>query len=151
MSHRRASTRTVLGASVTAAALLLAGCGSDPSPRYGSHVREQLRADTAHVRTAADQHDVPAAQAALQQLTRDVAHAQAANHLPRRRARRILDAADAVTADLAALPTPTPTPSKRPPSRSPKPEHKPKNKPKPKHGTKHGPGHGHKPRHHKGH
>ena len=94
-----------------AAALLATGCGDDASTTYAAQTAHRLQADSAAVRDAAEHHDVPRARDALAQLTRDVADAQAANHLPRRRARRILEAVDAVTADLAAMPTPTPTPS----------------------------------------
>ncbi|MGH8868078.1 MAG: hypothetical protein ACRDYU_08790 [Actinomycetes bacterium] len=94
---------------------VLAACGGDePTVTYAPETARQLRAATADVRAAAEQRKPRAAQAALHRLTRTVADAQADGTLPGPRAERILQAADAITDDLAALPTP-PEPTRHSP------------------------------------
>jgi hypothetical protein len=110
MNHRR-----IVGSRAAVAALCglllwpaLAACaGDEPRPGYSRRVAEQLRADVARVRTAAEDHRQRAARVALHRLTRHVASAQARGELPAAKVRRILLAADLVAEDIAALPDKT--------------------------------------------
>lgn len=112
-------------------AVLLPACGgnSDEPPAYHPGVADQLRADTADVRAAAERRKARAAQAALHRLTRHVAAAQANGQLPPHKARQILAAADLVAEDLAAMAARAP---RRPPERD-----------KDDHGERRHPGKGH--------
>ena len=89
-------------------ASVLVACGGDqPRATYGPQTEQQLLADVARVRTAAQGHRRHAARVALHRLTRHVAAAQADGQLPAAKARQILHAADLVAHDIAALPEPT--------------------------------------------
>jgi hypothetical protein len=106
----------VVVAGVLLAGPLLAACGGaeEPTGSYSARAAQQLSADVARVRTAAEDRRPGAARAALHRLTRHVAAAQANGELPPLKARRILQAADLVAEDLAALPDRSATRQTRP-------------------------------------
>ncbi|MFI0466070.1 hypothetical protein ACH347_18500 [Saccharopolyspora sp. 5N102] len=94
---------------LAALALLLAGCGSAPEP-VDPQVRRQLIAQVEAVKTAALANDRAAAEAALGELNREIATAQAQGKLNPDNARVILAAADRVAADVRTIPLPEPPP-----------------------------------------
>ncbi|MGW5647155.1 hypothetical protein ACWEV3_41195 [Saccharopolyspora sp. NPDC003752] len=92
---------------LAALALLLAGCGSAPEP-VDPQVRRQLITQVEAVKTAALANDRAAAEAALGELNREIATAQAQGKLNPDNARVILAAADRVAADVRTIPPPAP-------------------------------------------
>ncbi|MEV0054183.1 hypothetical protein AB0H34_27215 [Saccharopolyspora shandongensis] len=88
-------------------ALLLAGCGSAPESA-DPQVRQQLSAQVEAVKAAALGNDRPAAEAALAELNRQIATAQAQGKLAPDNARVILTAADRVAEDVRTIPLPEP-------------------------------------------
>ncbi|MGI8307277.1 hypothetical protein [Saccharopolyspora hattusasensis] len=94
---------------VPAFALLLAGCGSAPESA-DPQVRQQLSARVEAVKAAALGNDRAAAEAALAELNRQIATAQAQGRLAPDNARVILTAADRVAEDVRTIPLPEPPP-----------------------------------------
>ncbi|MBB5152744.1 hypothetical protein [Saccharopolyspora phatthalungensis] len=92
-----------------ALALLLAGCGSAPESAH-PQVRQQLITQVEAVKTAALGNDRAGAEAALAELNRQIATAQAQGRLTPNSARTILAAADRVAADVRTIPLPEPPP-----------------------------------------
>jgi hypothetical protein len=92
-----------------AIALLLAGCGSAPEAA-DSQVRQQLITRVDAVKAAALGGDRGAAEAALAELNREIAAAQAQGKLNSDSARAILAAADRVAEDVRTIPLPAPPP-----------------------------------------
>ncbi|WP_190822891.1 putative periplasmic lipoprotein [Saccharopolyspora pogona] len=90
-------------------ALLLAGCGSAPESA-DPQVRQQLSARVEAVKAAALGNDRAAAEAALAELNRQIATAQAQGRLAPDNARVILAAADRVAEDVRTFPLPEPPP-----------------------------------------
>ncbi|GAA2802803.1 hypothetical protein [Saccharopolyspora taberi] len=89
---------------------LLAACGSQPRPAVDPQVREQLVAGVDAVKAAATNHDRPAAEAALNELTRAIAAAQAQGRMDPAFASTVLAAADRVAEDVATMDLPAPPP-----------------------------------------
>lgn len=88
---------------------LVAGCATQqPTPSVNPQAKHLLTADVRAVHAAADQHNRPAAESALQRLTTDVATAQAQGQVTPAYARTVLAAADRVTQDVRNLPPPAP-------------------------------------------
>jgi FtsZ-interacting cell division protein ZipA len=94
---------------VPAITLVLAGCGSAPEA-VDSQVRQQLITRVDAVKTAALGNDRGAAEAALAELNREIAAAQAQGKLNSDSARAILAAADRVAEDVRTIPLPAPPP-----------------------------------------
>lgn len=92
-----------------ALALLLAGCGNAPESA-DPQVRQQLSAQVEAVKAAALGNDRAAAEAALAELNRQIATAQAQGKLAPDNARVILAAADRVAEDVRTIPLPGPPP-----------------------------------------
>ena len=90
--------------------LLLAACGSQPQEAVDPQVRQQLIAGVDAVKTAANSNDRPAAEAALNDLTRAIAAAQAQGRMDPAYARTVLAAADRVSEDVGTLNPPAPPP-----------------------------------------
>ncbi|MGP4020022.1 hypothetical protein [Saccharopolyspora sp. 5N708] len=90
---------------LVALVVLLAGCGSQSTD---PQVREQLIARVDAVKTAALHGDRGAAEAALGELNREIAAAQARGTLAPDNARTILAAADRVAEDVRTIPLPAP-------------------------------------------
>ncbi|PKW19061.1 hypothetical protein [Saccharopolyspora spinosa] len=88
-------------------ALLLAGCGSAPESA-DPQVRQQLSAQVEAVKAAALGNDRAAAEAALAELNRRIATAQAQGKLAPDNARVILTATDRVAEDVRTIPLPEP-------------------------------------------
>ncbi|QIZ39215.1 hypothetical protein FDZ84_02665 [Saccharopolyspora sp. ASAGF58] len=89
--------------------LLLAGCGSAPESA-DPQVRQQLSARVEAVKAAALGNDRAAAEAALAELNRQIATAQAQGRLAPDNAQVILTAADRVAEDVRTIPLPEPPP-----------------------------------------
>ncbi|EQD84758.1 hypothetical protein A8924_2491 [Saccharopolyspora erythraea NRRL 2338] len=89
---------------------LLAACGSEPKPVVDPQVRQQLIAGVEAVKAAATRHDRPAAEAALADLTRSIAAAQAQGRMDPANAGTVLEAADRVADDVRTMDLPAPPP-----------------------------------------
>lgn len=89
--------------------LVLAGCGSS-SDQLAPHTREQLLGHVEAVKAAASAYDRPAAEAALGDLHRAIAEAQARGELDTDAARTLLAATERIAEDVRAMPRPQPPP-----------------------------------------
>ncbi|MER7014139.1 hypothetical protein ABT324_22185 [Saccharopolyspora sp. NPDC000359] len=85
----------------------LAGCGSAPRA-MDPQIREQLLGHVEAVKTAAQHNDRPAAEAALGDLHRAIAEAQARGELATENARTLLAATERVAQDVRTMPLPEP-------------------------------------------
>ncbi|MCI2423918.1 hypothetical protein MOQ72_41615 [Saccharopolyspora sp. K220] len=92
---------------LAALVVLLAGCASQSAD---PQVRQQLIAQVDAVKAAALSNDRAAAEAALGDLNREIATAQAQGTLDPDDARAILAAADRVAEDVRTIPLPEPPP-----------------------------------------
>lgn len=88
---------------------LLAGCSAGTD--LDSEVAEQLQQRVAEAKQHAARQDFPAAQAELQQLSRDVATAAGLGRMSEQRKSRIEAAIGSISNDLAAAMAPAPQPS----------------------------------------
>ncbi|GAA0515351.1 hypothetical protein GCM10011581_49170 [Saccharopolyspora subtropica] len=91
---------------LAALSLLLAGCGA-PEP-VDPQVRQELTARVDAVKAAALANDRVGAEAALAELHREIADAQAQGKLSPGHARTILAAAERVAEDVRTIPPPGP-------------------------------------------
>ncbi|MGW1676322.1 hypothetical protein [Saccharopolyspora sp. NPDC002376] len=87
--------------------LALTGCSSAPEG-MGAQIREQLLGRVDDVKTAAESQDRSAAEAALGELHRAIAEAQARGELATEAARTLLAATERVAEDVRTMPLPEP-------------------------------------------